>query len=183
MANKHYDLTWGAERSTRYHDRRLAFYKSLESIINTLTLLFGSAAIAALLGSDKSALAVTMSVLVAIGSFIALTMRPATMAEVHSRLKQRFVAMSQILVDVRPDDEDKLRAAEKERLDIEREEPPIYRALDLLAHNELCLARGKDSPDCLYVVPWWMAATANLVNWDVNDVPSRAQVALQKRPT
>jgi hypothetical protein len=68
-----------------------------------------------------------------------------------------------------------------ERFNIEKDEPPIYRALDLLCHNELAIAQGKRDPANLAHLPKWMSMTANLIRWDTNSLKSQAEYEDAKR--
>ena len=84
-------------------------------------------------------------------------------AETHQNFKRRFIALEQEL-----NAESDVEAVRQKRLTIEAEEPPIYRALDVLCHNELCLALGyrrKDHPDVFADIPWYMRWTANWIHW------------------
>lgn len=59
----------------------------------------------------------------------------------HRDLKGRFIALEMAIL-AGDDQPDTWAKYEVERLRIEQDEPPIYRALDLLCHNELLVAEG-----------------------------------------
>jgi hypothetical protein len=166
------DLEWGAVRSIRYHERRVAFFESLATTASFLSLITGSAAVAALL-KDAGLLAIVASALSAGVGFVNLTLRPATRAAVHSRLRQRFADLQIDLLKAGATPTDaQLDDLQEQRLLIERDEPPVYRMLDLLTHNELCQAGSYDD---LYYIPWLKRVTAHFLHWETNYVPSVAE--------
>jgi hypothetical protein len=83
------------------------------------------------------------------------------MADCHRNLSRRFQKLEQELIDALPATTD-LRAFQKERLEIEKDEPPIYRALDLLCHYEACKALGCDHTIAIDGYKRW---TAQWLRW------------------
>ena len=173
-------LRFCAERSARYHERRVIYYTRADNVITTIALLAGSGVAWSILNKWPQAGSVTLSLLVAVVSFVGLTMRPAYMASLHARLKQQFVDLSAQLLGMDDSNAESVLAIERQRLQIERDEPPVYRALDLICHNEVCRAWGRCSPDVMWVLPWYMAMAPQLVHWNTNDVPSEEDVAAKK---
>ena len=57
-----------------------------------------------------------------------------------------------------------IRPYQARRLKIEKDEPRIMRALDLLCHNELAKAQGRN--DAVYKVSILQKWTAQFVNWE-----------------
>jgi hypothetical protein len=62
----------------------------------------------------------------------------------HAALRARFIDLESAMLKGASDD---WREWQLARLAIERDEPPIYRALDLLCYNELCLSEGTQRPE------------------------------------
>lgn len=177
------DLVFCADRSIRYHDRRRAFYEFADGSSSWLSLISGSAAVAALINTAfPDGWAIVFGCITAVTGLFMVVMRPASMAALHAQLKQRFVGLRIKLAKVGEDvSAEQLTLFEVERLDIEREEPPIYRALDLVCHNEVALAMGKNDPAHLYRLPPYKRLTANLWRWDTNEVPSVAEYEAQQQ--
>lgn len=166
VAERVKDLEWCADRSIRYHDRRRSFYETTDLLGNFVTFLSGSTAVISLLNAAAVPpfLALPAGAIVAIVSGLTIMIRPSTKASEHARLRQRF---HDLRIRIAKFDGSDIRTLEAERVDIEREEPVIYRALDLLCHNELALAHGLTER---WAVPWFMGLTANFWRWDTNHV-------------
>lgn len=179
-----HDLVFCTERSIRYHDRRRGFYETTDDLSSWLSLVSGSGAVAALISTSlPDWLAIVFGGLVALIGLHTAVARPASMAALHAQLKQRFVDLRIKLAKAVEPEADELRALEVERLEIEREEPPIYRALDLVCHNELALAQGVKDPMHVYRLPFVMRVSAGVWRWDTNKVLSEAEYAAQQEGT
>ena len=170
-AKKLKDFSFQVERSIRYHARRQAFYESFDTIVNALNLILGSGAVISLISDQfEDWFAGVLAALVAIVSFINLAMRSAEKGSLHSQLKQRH---NDLLKRVRKLDPAALNfdraysRCEDQLLDIERDEPPINRLVDLMSHNELALSQGAGN-DYIYYVPPFKAFTANLWRYEVS---------------
>lgn len=179
-------LRFGIDRSVRYHERRLNFFRRTDFLVNTLSLIGSSAAVTSLLATEPGLpLLMILASLVAVLSYINLTMRSAEMAALHANLRQRFFVLQISLLDIAnpeaPTAEDRLllKRVLRERLLIEKDEPPPFRILDLMCHNELCLAEGTDPDDAegckhLYRIPWYRSLTANVLRGESNHVLTEA---------
>ena len=171
------DLTFDIERSVRYHSRRRAFFETFDGVVNAINLILGSAAVAGLV-TDKLADWVLgiLTASVAIVSFVNLTMRSSEKASMHSQLQQRWVDLLKPVkrLDVSAESCGAgLKRCVEKRLDIERDEPPIYRVVDLLAHNEQVRAQG--GPDThIWVVPFWLGVFANFWHFETDGIESLA---------
>jgi len=177
------DLMFNIERSIRYHSRRQAFFEMFDAVVNTSNLILGSGAVLALISDrvENWVLGI-LSAIVAIVSFVNLTMRSAERSALHSQLKQRFMGLLKRIKRLDHNASDcaaLLRKCEEKRLDIEREEPPIYRMVDILAHNEQCRAQG-EKDDCIYYVHPLKVLTANLWRYETDDLKTVEQVAKEK---
>ena len=129
-------LDFGVEKSKRYHQRRRGFYDSLHKIIMFLVIVSGSAAFAEL-SLNFAAGAVVLAA-------IDLVWSPALLARKHEMLFRDF---SDLAIDIRaktPNDR-AYKALDKKRLVLEKDEPPVYKALEAHCDNEVRRAWGRDS--------------------------------------
>jgi hypothetical protein len=79
-------------------------------------------------------------------------------AQRHHDLARRFLELEQELVKGSESDEQLVRSVWAKRLQIEADEPPIHRIVDILCHNELMRAHGYDPQtyaDQYYKVGFW----------------------------
>ena len=85
------------------------------------------------------------------------------MARKHDDLRRRFIKLeAEILSNEEPDSDTALTWC-ADRLDIESDEPPTYKALDLLCENEQAIATGTDRGVRL---TWWQRASAHWKRWE-----------------
>jgi hypothetical protein len=142
LDDSQYGQLFDVRRSIRYHDRRRAFFERAHRVTNVLTVLLAGSVLFELAGSNGTAgwllaLGAVSAVLAATDMVVGY----ATQANLHQSLRARFVGLEIAMLSM-GNDESAWRAHYQKRLEIERDEPPIYRALDLLCHNELCRAEG-----------------------------------------
>jgi hypothetical protein len=131
MTDERYNLVFDVERSIRYHERRRAFYQSVDTSVNALNLISGTAAVASLtaLKFIGPVLPTVAGSLVAVLSYINLTMQSTTMASLHSQLRQRYI---ELRLRIEDDADGAIKELVKARLMIEKDEPTMYRMLDLI---------------------------------------------------
>lgn len=155
------DRCWGlqcrARRSLRYHDRRSKFFENCHRGA-LLVGLFGYSAI--LSNMIAPSLHKWLAVAVAITFAFDIVVGFSRKAWLHADLKQRFLEMEELLVG--PQNDEQLDGVERMILKIERGEPPVMRALDVLCHNELAQAEGIDDQ---YRVRWYQRVTAHFYAW------------------
>ncbi|MDP2805350.1 MAG: hypothetical protein Q8O24_05355 [Gallionellaceae bacterium] len=160
MNDRQYGLLFGVCRSIRYHDRRRAFFERLHQITSGLTVL--------LAGSVLFELAVIAALLSAWDIVVGYSVK----ASLHRDLKQRFGAL-EIAILLGLDDDSTWQHHEAERLRIEQDEPPIFRALDMLCHNELLTADGlkRGNGANFATLNAWQRTTRHFFHWaDSNPV-------------
>lgn len=154
---------WGVQRSVRYHARRQIFFDRWRRVTSFLSLLLGSAAAAAVMGQIGHHVALGMGFAVAILSAFDLVVNTAEMARKHAELGRRFIKLeASILADEDPSKET-VNAWCGERLDIESDEPPTYKALNLLCENEQAIATATPRWVKLH---WWQRLTAHINHWE-----------------
>ena len=142
MNDKQYGLLFDVRRSIRYHDRRRSFFEQLHQVTGGLTvLLAGSVLFDIARPGDSPLWLLALSAIAAVLAAWDRVVGYAVKAGVHLSLKKRFSALEMVIV-AGSSPEESFDAHSLERLRIEQDEPPIYRALDLLCHNELLRAEG-----------------------------------------
>ncbi len=156
-------------RSVRYHMRRQAFFDNWHRVTNFVAVLFGSATVITLMTSTGHGWAVSAAVVVTVFAAADLVVGTAQMARRHDHLRRRFMALEQKELLGR----DSMTAKQatdlaRQRMEVEMEEPPVMRALDTIAHNDVLQAEGFPSGDEAYrPLPLYQRLTAQLVSWDV----------------
>lgn len=158
-----WDTLWGVQRSVRYHARRQTFFDRWRRLTLGASLLLGSGAAAAVMGQIGHNVALGMAFTVAILSAFDLVVNTAEMARKHAELGRRFIKLeANILADDEPSKET-INAWCSERLDIESDEPPTYKALNLLCENEQAIATATNR---WVQLRWWQRMTAHVNHWE-----------------
>lgn len=165
LSNEQYALLFGVRRSIRYHDRRRAFFERLHRFTSALTILLAGSVLFDIAGAQAPWWLLMIGAFSALLAATDMVLGYANHAEIHRDLRSRFADLEVCMLSGGSDNTTWL-AHKVERLRIERDEPPAYRALDLLCHNELMLAEGY-RPDSEYVakVGWFRRATCNVFHW------------------
>ena len=146
-----HDLIFGVRRSVRYHVRRRMFFDRLNLSASALSVVFGSAAMAAMLGDVSRAWGLAAAAMVTIISTVNLVVGSSRMARLHSDLARKFIELDKQITVMGSEAASALQSFQAARLDIESEEPPILRVLDTLCHNELMRALGYPSSQMIRV--------------------------------
>lgn len=159
-AQADYGLLFDLRRSVRYHDRRRAWFELLHRMAG-LSALFLCAAV--LFSAAGAAPAPPWLVALAIAAGLVgvdVLAGFANSAARHQSLRARFIMLEAALLA------DPAANHHIARLHIEADEPPIYRALDLLCHNEQMRADGHQ-PDSEHwaSVPLYQRLTCHLFRW------------------
>jgi hypothetical protein len=157
-----HELLFGVRRSIRYHNRRREFFETLNTSITALSLIASSATVYGVLQAQNLAMiaGATVTVLTAIN----LVIGSAKRAGLHHDLSRRFLALEKKMLGS-PTPEN-LADWTIERLDIEADEPPVLRVLDLICHNELARAMGYEQKYFVKIA-WYQRFFAQL--FDVRD--------------
>jgi hypothetical protein len=132
-------LKFEVERSIRYHHRRRAFFERLHRSSMFLVIVLGSAAVANWNAKLAGLIITTVGAADLVIGF-------SNKARDHQLLAQRFGDLARrIRLADSPTDAD-ARVWEDEKLLIDADEPPIYRALEADCYNEVCRAWGRPLP-------------------------------------
>ncbi len=152
-------------RSIRYHDRRYAFFINLVIIVRVFNILLAGTAIFGYSTLEPNVIYI-LSAIVALCNIVDISINFSDKLVLHKSLKEKFINLEIYAHS------DNANAKELKRkiLAVEQEEPPIYRALDVLCHNEIVQAHGYDMNKNWYPVNMWYRLTSNLlrhesVNW------------------
>jgi len=160
LNRKWQDLLFGVRRSIRYHDRRVRFFERMNRIILFVNVASGSAAVVSVLSSLGGAWVASFAAIVALASAFDLAVDTGSRARTHTGLKHLFVDLEKSMNTSQPS-QAALIDLTNMRLDIERDEPPVLRVLDILCHNEMVRALGY-SNDHLHPVTWWRRMLAHI---------------------
>lgn len=165
LKNESYSLLWAVRRSIRYHARRQSSFESRHKWTNALQLLFGSAAVAAFLGQNPSGWGLWPAIAVTALAAADLVFGFDRMARLHMDLTRQWNQLEKQLTIAPPTDDKALIRYKADRLELDMKEPPVKRVLNLISHNEVVLATGRE--EFLYKIRWWQRTLANF--WDIND--------------
>lgn len=136
--NEHHDLLFSVRRSVRYHNRRRRFYDMLGSTCDALTAIMGSSSVASFFGNFTT-FATLSAIFTAIFSASNIIFSFRIRAREHHDFSRKFFTLEKELMCTKLTSQ-LLTEVTSKRLDIEAEEPPILRLLDLDCHNELVRA-------------------------------------------
>lgn len=157
-----WELLVGVRVCIRYHDRRRHFFVTAHRFTAATGAIFGTAAMAALFGKVDQSLGLAAAALVTSMSVIDLVIGFSESANLHRDLRRRFVELEQAIIA--DHDDARLGELQRRRLEIEKDEPPVRRALATLVQNEQILSDYPlaDAAQYLVHVGWWQRLTAHL---------------------
>ncbi len=176
-AQKYYHILFGVRRSVRYHQRRRSYFEFLHNCITLWHIMAGSSAMVFFfgqLGHWGGGLAAT-SALLAAGSLALGIPRRMTW---HATLSQKFSQLEHEMAPYEDADIDQaiVPRFQQRRLEIEAEEPPKLRTIDLLCHNEL--VKSTYTHGDVYPIGWWKRLLGHIFDLEVDailDKPSKNQ--------
>ena len=143
LEDEWHELLFGVRRSIRYHARRRMFFDRCRQFTSAIGVIFGSATFFTLLNKMDPLYPTLSAALVTVFSTIDLVVGTAVAARRHDDLCRRFIELErQMELAERPIDVQALAKFKAQRLEIEADEPPVHRVLDLMCHNELLHAMG-----------------------------------------
>lgn len=131
------------DRSVRYHESRVRHYERWHRTTAACGLLFGSAAIYAILKLDGD-MAIIAAAIVTSMSVIDLVAGTTEKAALHRDLSRRFIQLNRKIIRCLHPTRADLAKWQARKLAIEMDEPPVMRALDALIYGEVVKARGLD---------------------------------------
>ena len=152
------DLLFAVRHSVRYHRYRESFLDLVHRLSALLTAVAASTTVAMLLAELPVRWTwmplVTASVAV-LAAATELVFGPARAARRHDSLAVSFLFLEKDLLRVGLSlTPEALVHRQSRRLDIEAAEPPVYRVLDAICHDELVTAFGMDPTQRSNVTCW-----------------------------
>lgn len=169
LSDEQYGLLFDVRRSIRYHEYRRNFYQQLHKVTNLLTILMAGAVLVDLAKKgDVAFWLIGVSTIAALFSALDMVIGYANQANLHSQLRGRFADL-EIAMVTGSNDENVWLEYQRQRLLIEKDEPAIYMALDLLCRNELLIAEGfnqKTKPENFFRLNAWHRLTRNFWRWE-----------------
>lgn len=134
-------LDFAVRKSIRYHDHQERTYDALHTGGRFITLLLSLGAVGKIISKHPEAGA-WLALVVAVVSAAEMAFGFTKKARLHNDLKRRFCSLEEDLCQYRhaPPSEASVIALECKRLKIEADEPPTKRVLNVMCHNEVCIA-------------------------------------------
>jgi hypothetical protein len=163
-----YALLFDVRRSIRYHDRRKSFFELIHRISAGLTVLLAGSVLFEMARPGETALwMILLASVAALLSAWDIVIGYASRANLHHDLKKRFIKLE---IDILSGDssDSAWSKHQVERLRIEQDEPPIFRALDLLCRNEVLKAEGfslNDDKTHFTILKPWPRITRHIFHW------------------
>lgn len=152
------ELLFAVRRSVRYHRHRERFFDRVHHLGVLVTAFFGSATVVTLLAQLPLGwmwLRLFAGSLTALASVTELVFGLARGARRHESLAVNFLFLEKDLLRAASSlTSDSLVELQTRRLDVEAGEPPVYRVLDAVCHDELVTALGRDPAQRTNVSRW-----------------------------
>ncbi len=169
LSDENYGLLFDIRRSIRYHTRRAAFFTSWHLVTNILTVLMAGSFLFDLGKSgDPVWWLKALSAVAALLAAADIALQYSTRASIHNRLSGRFSDL-EIKILRGPADGTEWQQYREDRLIIERDEPAIFKVLDLLCRNELLSASGRtreNSPAEFFYPTLLQRVTCQVLRWE-----------------
>ena len=165
-------VRFSVRRSCRYHTRRKAFYENLHKIFTFFIIMISSGSVLNLcteVSNSDQLLQQSFSVIVTVLATLDLVIGFSVKAKEHEILYRRFCDLNIKMADVVELKNEFIR----DRLEIEKDEFPIYRVLDILCHNEEARSMGSESE--IYKICWWHSLFRHF--WRFSDIKPQRIVA------
>lgn len=164
MSGEQYGLFFDVRRSLRYHDRRRSFFELMHRVTAALTILMAGSVLFDLGKPGNTASWLTaISFIAAVLATLDMVIGYAGKADLHRSLKVQFGKL-EISIISGDASEAEWNTHQIRRLEIELDEPPVYRALDLLCYNEVAKADGV-AKDKWCRVPFFKRCSCQLFKW------------------
>ena len=154
IASSFYALRSDLERGLRYYGAMRNRCSLLAFLLQSVVALSASASFAGLLADFSPTLQKGLALAAAATSLLALAERSGKRADAYARKRARFSEiLRQLPVDYEKWTVETLESLTKARIEVEADEGPLYECLDVVCHNQQCLADGR--PDEIRPLSWW----------------------------
>jgi hypothetical protein len=157
----YYSTRFGVLKSLRYLAKRRSHFDFLHAASKAVSAILGGATFVALVGGKDADLAKWSALGVAIASTLDVVVGFADRARKADRQYQRFAELAATIetMDTANLDPKAVRQAAAKRLIIEKDDPTVLVALNIICHNEEAEAEGYGS-DQRYRVGWLQSVLA-----------------------
>lgn len=168
-----YGLLFDVRRSIKYHDVRRAFYEIWHRVTNFVTILMAGSVIFELAKPGESpGWLVLLGVLAAFAAISDMVIGFSTKASKHSILRSEFCDLEREILSGDLSDETWGKHRIR-RLDIEKDEPPVYKVLDGLCRNAILKSEGVKDAALFNNFNSWQILTQNIFLWENAKVVGR----------
>jgi hypothetical protein len=159
---KNYEALYRIRVSVRYHQRRARWFESLDLWVKGISVLMGTAAVAAL-WKDHEDVAAWAAALITVGTTLSLVFGFSQKARLHSDFVRRYLELESELVSKIEPDLPYIHGVNGRIRMLEGQEPAPLGALVTLCQNELARQDGQEA----YVVPmrWYHRLFAHLIDF------------------
>ncbi|RDL19986.1 hypothetical protein [Pseudomonas jessenii] len=167
-----HELMFYVQRCIRYHMRRTAFFMRWGRFTAFVGVIFGSAAVTALLANAPSFFVTVSALLVTLASATDLVVGTGQRAWLHNDLRKRYLDIeAEVLACASPVPEDLMRKLKSQIRRIEADEPPTLPALELLARDDVIrsLYTKEEAAAYLCKLSWFKRTTAHWFDWDTSN--------------
>ncbi|WP_286694053.1 hypothetical protein [Spongiibacter sp. UBA1325] len=130
----------------RYHMRRQAFYSLWHRLTGVMSLVFGSAAFAALMG-QYAQFSIWLSAAIVLVQALDLIFETAKSSILHESLRQKYISLEAKILHKQGLTEDEFSAIQQDIKHLEIEEPPIKHWLLKECVNAALRVSGYDQAD------------------------------------
>jgi hypothetical protein len=173
LKDRRHKLLFGVQRSVRYHARRRAHFDRINRATVALSLMFGSATFATLLGNLAGrTLLLALAAIVTALSALDLVLGTERRAREHHDFERRWITLEREMIRAGDCGAEQLAEFEDRRLSIEADEEPPLRILDVLCHNEL--VRATQSNGTQYKIGPIQRMLAQWIDWRPDSIKRSA---------
>lgn len=166
---KWHALLFAVRRSARYHVRRRQFFDRMDFATKFLIIITGGATVISVNAESHNPWAKVFGSLVAVFSAIDLIIGCSGAARDHHDLVRRFLELEkEINLHSKAPNEELLIKLCNKRLEIEADEPPKLRILDLLCHNELIKSGGYPTTE-LSAIKFYQRWCCQFFDWGADE--------------
>lgn len=166
------DMLTNCERSMRYHQERTRFYESLHRWILFLIFLMLPVAVLRPFEFWQVEAWIWLPAVAAVLAGASLVFDLAGKARRHESLYQRFTHIAGRIASESEPDADKIADWEYRIYKLYADEPPTYRALNALCHNQMAQALGSKKEDFL-ILRWYHRFFRNLYPFQGTNFPNQ----------
>ena len=167
---RHY-LIFAVKKSVLYHSKRQQIFGRFSFIIKLITTLFGVTTLALIIKNLGYSYTLFSSALVAVAATLDLILKPSDKSNQFQVLSRSFIDLERAINSVPTKDFTEYNLIEftNKRLEIESQEPPKLKILDLICHNELTFSMDY-SKDYLVDIKGYQKLFAHIIDLNFGSI-------------